>query len=81
MIWGICANSHDVIETSPNAVDIRLCQLGTHVLSRMETATRICDCGSQCAGREGSSDVDMVAARDRGWGSKEIKGEEFRGGN
>lgn len=41
MICGICANSHDVIETSPNAVDIRLCQLGIHVWRKMDTAMRI----------------------------------------
>lgn len=41
MIWGICANSHDVIETSPNRVDIRLCQLGIHVWSKVEMAMRI----------------------------------------
>lgn len=64
MIWGICANSHDVMETSPSAVEIRLCQLGTHVWSSVDMVTRISDSGTQCAGSEGSNDVAIVAASD-----------------
>lgn len=64
IIWGICANSHDVMEIKPSTVDIRLCQLGIHVWNTVDTVTRSSDPGTQCGGRGANIDVDMAAIWD-----------------